>query len=264
MQKMYTAGIDVGLRTIKIVILQDGKIVAKGADFSGGRTRSKNVEDLWKKTLASADMQPDEISKIVSTGAGKKDVVFADKDVMEEIADARAARFLFPESGAVVDIGADQTRVVTLGAGNTILETVRNQKCMAGLGLLAEYTAKRLDMTLDDMSASGPAASSIEVNDGCPVFAEMDALELLNRGVPKKEVASAVTETIIVRLTSVLNDKIVPAKDTTVLIGGMTKNKAVADGLKARSGIDFLIPADAEYAGALGAALIATEQPIPD
>jgi activator of 2-hydroxyglutaryl-CoA dehydratase len=44
-----------------------------------------------------------------------------------------------------------------------------------------------------------------------------------------------------------------------VWIGGLAKNRAVVDGLKARSGIGFIIPEDAEYGGALGAAVIASE-----
>jgi activator of 2-hydroxyglutaryl-CoA dehydratase len=70
-------------------------------------------------------------------------------------------------------------------------------------------------------------------------------------------VAQAIIEAVAVRVNSILNDKIKPPKDTTVLVGGVAKNKAVINALKRRSGIDFLIPDQAEYAGALGAALIA-------
>jgi activator of 2-hydroxyglutaryl-CoA dehydratase len=64
-------------------------------------------------------------------------------------------------------------------------------------------------------------------------------------------------EAIAVRINSVLNDKIKPAKNTTVLVGGVSRNKAVVNALKKRSGVNFIIPEYAEYAGALGAALTA-------
>jgi activator of 2-hydroxyglutaryl-CoA dehydratase len=208
---MYTAGVDAGLREIKIVILKDREIVAKGKEPSGGIGRGETIDKLWIETLGAAGISDKEVSRAVSTGEGKRDVIFAYKAVVEEVAAARAARFVFPAATSVVDTGADQTRVVTLGEGRGILETVRNQKCMAGLGLLLEYMAERLDFTIEEFAALGPAASKgLVVNDGCPVFAELDALEALNRGISREEVAGAVTETVIVRLNSILNEKIPP------------------------------------------------------
>jgi benzoyl-CoA reductase subunit D len=104
-----------------------------------------------------------------------------------------------------------------------------------------------------------PGSSHIDaaVNDGCSVFAELDALGLLNRNTPREEVARAIIEAVAVRVNAILNDKIKPAKDATVLVGGVSKNTAVVNALKRRSGINFVIPEQAEYAGALGAALIA-------
>jgi activator of 2-hydroxyglutaryl-CoA dehydratase len=111
-------------------------------------------------------------------------------------------------------------------------------------------------MTLDEISALPPdAAAGFTVNDGCVVFIELDSLELLNEGAAPAQVAGAVNDAIAVRLNMILNDKTAPAKDTTVLIGGVAKNAAVVNALKARSGIGFVIPADAEYGCALGCAL---------
>jgi activator of 2-hydroxyglutaryl-CoA dehydratase len=131
---------------------------------------------------------------------------------------------------------------------------------MAGLGLMLEVMAGRLDMTIDEMSAT--KVGKAIVNDGCPVFAELDALELLNQGVPKADIAGAVTESVAVRLNAILNDKAGVSNEATVFIGGLTKNKAVMDAVKKRSGVDFIIPKDAEYGAALGAALIAADQPV--
>ena len=117
------------------------------------------------------------------------------------MADARAARFLYPKATSVVDIGADQVRVVTLGKGDSILEVVMNQKCAAGLGIFLKSMARTLGMTLDEMSSISVLAR-LCVNDGCSVFAEMDAFGLLNRNVPREEVARAITEAVAVRVNS--------------------------------------------------------------
>jgi predicted CoA-substrate-specific enzyme activase len=255
---MITAGVDVGLENIKIVILKDGKIAAKAEGLSGGTGRGQAAEKLWEEALGKAGIQASDVSKVVSTGAGKYDVAFAGDHIVEAVADARAARYYYPNATSVVDAGADQVRVVTLGEGDKIEEVVLNQKCSAGLGIMLRYMGRRLGMTLDELSALAPdAAGGRTVNDGCTVFTELDALELLNRNTPKTEVAGAVTQTVIYRLSAILKDKLLPAKETTVLIGGMTKNAAVVNGLKARSGIQFLIPEEAQYGCAVGAAAAA-------
>ncbi|MDR1206270.1 MAG: acyl-CoA dehydratase activase [Peptococcaceae bacterium] len=255
---MITAGIDVGLEAIKIVIVKDGEVAGKAQGLSGGAGREQAVGRLWDEALKEAGIGASDVQKVAATGAGKYDVAFADKTVTEPIAGARAARYYLPGATSVVDAGASQTRVVTLREGGEIEEVALNQKCGAGLGSQLRYLARRLEMTLDEISALPPdAAAGFTVNDGCVVFIELDSLELLNEGAAPTQVAGAVNDAIAVRLNMILNDKITPAKDTTVLIGGVAKNAAVVNALKARSGIGFVIPADAEYGCALGCALLA-------
>jgi len=253
---MITAGIDVGIENTKVVVLKDGKVVGRATAPSGGANRGKTAEQALKDALAAAKLSPSAVDSIVATGQGKGDCGFAYDRVVEPVADARAARFLYPQAACVVDVGADQVRVVTLGEQDKISEVVMNQKCAAGLGILLKSMARTLGMTLDDISRLSGESKAV-VNDACGVFAEMDALGLLNRNVPREDVARAVVEAVAVRVNSILNDKIKPAKDSTVLVGGVSRNKAVVAALKKRSGINFIIPEQSQYAGALGAAIIA-------
>ncbi len=256
---MITAGIDVGIENVKAVILKDGKVVGRGTALSGGANRAKSAEQAWKKALAAAKLTPSDIDNIVATGQGKADVSFARDRVVEPVADARAARFLYPEATCVMDAGADQVRVVALGPQDKITEVVMNQKCAAGLGILLKSMARTLGMTLEEMGrVSGNG--EVLVNDGCSVFAEMDAIGLLNRNVPRGDIARAVAEAVAVRLNSILHDKFNPDKNATVLVGGLCRNQAVVNALKKRSGVAFLVPEQAEYAGALGAALLALSE----
>jgi benzoyl-CoA reductase subunit D len=255
---MITGGIDVGIESLKAIILKDGKILARATGLSGGAKRAGAAEQVWKEALAAANLKPADVSKVAATGQGKQDVAFAQDSITEPVADARAARFLYPKATCVVDIGADQVRVVTLGPQDRILEVVMNQKCGAGLGIFLKSMARTLGMTLEEISQlSSNGNNAVFVNEICAPFAEMDAFGLLNRNTPREDVARAVTEAIAVRINSVLNDKIKPSKDATVLVGGLSRMMPIVKALKRRSGINFLIPEQAEYAGALGAALIA-------
>ena len=255
---MLTAGLDIGLESIKIVVLRDGEIIAKGIDRAGGTGRSVNAQKLWEHVLSSNGLSADEIVKTVSTGQGKQEVDFACKNVVEPVAAARAARFANPSATAVVDAGANQTRVAFLGDNGLISEVVQNQKCMAGLGLLVEIVAGRLDMTMEEISALAPDADAM-LNDGCPVFIELDMLEQLNNHTPRESIAKAAMRAVSVRLNSILNDKIKPQSETTVLMGGIGLNTSLVKMLSLRSGINFIVPEWAQYGGAVGAALIAAD-----
>ena len=252
---MITAGIDVGLENVKAVVLKDGKVAGKACGLSGGAGRAAAAQAVYDKALEAAGVKAADVSKVIATGKGKFDVAFSADQISETVTAAKAAKMLEPKATTVVDIGADEILVATL-EGEKIKEFVINQKCTAGIGLFLEDMAARFDMSIEDLSKlEGPG--SVVVNDGCVVFAELDALSLLNRGTDAKEIGKALNEACAWRANSTINDIYKPDKACVVLFGGMTKNGAFIKSLERISGIKFVIPAEAEYAGAIGAAAVA-------
>jgi len=252
---MLTAGIDVGLENIKAVVVKDGKVIGKACGLSGGAGRPAAVQAVYDKALAEAGVKAGDVEKVISTGKGKFDVAFAADQLSETVTAAKAAQMFEPKVTTVVDIGADEIVVATL-AGDKVTEFVINEKCAAGLGLFLEGMADRFDMKIEDLGKlDGP--SKVIVNDGCVVFAELDALSLVNRGADVKEVLKALIEACAWRANTTLNDIYKPDKGCVVLFGGMTQNGAFVKALEKISGIKFVIPAEAVYAGAIGAAALA-------
>lgn len=252
---MITAGIDVGIEYIKAVVVRDGKVIGKARGLSGGARRPAAVQAVYDKALEAAGVKAEDVAKVISTGKGKFDVPFALEQLTEVVTAAKAASILVDGACTVVSIGADETLVATI-EGEKIKEFVINQKCAAGLGLLLDGIAERFDMSLEDLS-SLEGASTVKVNDGCVVFAELDALSLVNRGVDPKEAAKAVIEACAWRANTTINDIYRPAKGKVVLIGGLAKNTAFVKALEKISGLSFTIPEQALYAGAIGAAALA-------
>ncbi|MCL1805995.1 MAG: acyl-CoA dehydratase activase [Clostridiales bacterium] len=254
---MITAGIDVGCENIKIAILKDGQVIGRATEESGGIGRAGAVDQAWKQALSGAGIAEKDVEKVVATGKGKHAVAFADDRITEPLAACTAARFLYPGATAVMDAGADETLMATI-KGEKMGEFVVNEKCAAGIGAFLAYMGRRLEMTPEEMGGlSRPGPDSPVVNDGCVVFADMEALGLLNRGASPKDVAIAVTEGAAVRASTVVNDITIPRWDKVVMVGGLAKNAAFVNALKANAEIDLSIPQDPEYAGALGAALFA-------
>ena len=255
---MITAGIDVGMENVKAVLFKEGEILGRGKGRSGGAKRAEAAEGALADALKEAGLHRGDVERIFATGKGKFDLPFADDCITEAITAARAAKFLVPGATTVVDAGADETLVATLGVKKPVNELALNEKCAAGVGTLLRIMARRLGLTQEEMGALPPkAAEGAAVNDGCAVFAELDALSLLNNGTPVQEVAVAVTDAAAVRVCMTINDITIPAPECVALVGGLAMNAAFVAALKSYAKIDFVIPAEAEYAGALGAALVA-------
>jgi predicted CoA-substrate-specific enzyme activase len=256
---MITGGIDVGIEAVKAVVLKDGKVVGRAAAPSGGARRGEHAEQTWTAALQNAGLRAEDVSQVVATGQGKYDAKFARRNVSEPIADAVAARFLYPASRMVVDAGADQVRVVSFDGKGKISEVALNQKCAAGLGIFLKAMARTLGLTLEEMGKMEDGSGQV-VSDSCAVFGELDAIALIHRNIPVRQIVQALHNTVAVRINAIMNDKTRPDKSTTVLVGGLTLDAALVQALRRRSGIALLIPAEAQFAGALGAALIAAGQ----
>jgi (R)-2-hydroxyacyl-CoA dehydratese activating ATPase len=257
---MITAGIDVGVDAVKVVVLKDGKVVSRSTASSGGGDRAASAEAAFQEALKSAGIKAADVNKIVATGQGKNDVSAAVQRVVEPVAAAKAARYLYPSARAVVDVGADQIRLVAMDSAGKIEEAVLNQKCAAGIGVFLRSISRRMGISLEEMSRmTGKAADQVIVNDSCAVFAGLDAVALLQDETPAQDIAQAVHEAMAARINAVLNDKVFPPKNATVLVGGVAKNEGIVKALKKRSGIKFMIPDEPEYACALGAALIGAD-----
>ena len=252
---MITGGIDLGIENVKAVILRDGKVAGRASGASGGARRGESAARVWKEAVERAGVAASDVKRVVATGQGKFDAAFAADRIVEPVADAKAAFFLYPSARAVVNVGADQVRVVTFDSTGKITEVVLNQKCGAGIGIFLRSLSKMLGIAFEEIHA----AEGATVNDACPVFAGTDAVSLLHDNVPKAAILGAAIDAMAARINGVLNDKIIPEKETTVLIGGVARNRAVIAALKKRSGINFLVPEDPEFACALGAALIAAD-----
>ncbi|NIM50767.1 MAG: CoA activase, partial [Gemmatimonadales bacterium] len=92
---MITVGIDMGAKTIKVVVLRDGDIVGKAMTVAGFESREA-AERAFTEALAEADVGKDEVGRVVATGAGRHHAPYAEADISEVGCDAKAAITLCP------------------------------------------------------------------------------------------------------------------------------------------------------------------------
>ena len=253
-ESVITAGIDVGVETTKAVVMRDDAVIGRAKVPSGGYDRPERALEAYMAALENAGMAAKAVDAVTATGRGKYDVPFAAHRITETIAAVRAGAFLVNGATSVLSVGADECIAATIGEKRPVDEFVLNQKCTAGLGTFMQVMSGRLEMPLEVM-AETDTGTAPNINQGCTVFAELDALSLLNGGAAAETVAAACIKAAAVRAATVLRDLTAPRSDRTALIGGMAKNRAFVRELEKRSGIGFFIPCDAEYAGAIGAAI---------
>lgn len=255
---MITAGIDMGTQSVKTVILRDGKVLARSKAFSGFEP-SKVAEETLAEALARAKLTKSDLDQVTATGSGMEMALVSDSTTSMMGADARAGVWLFPAGRTIIDVGAEEARAVKCDDRGVMIDFVVNERCAAGAGAFIEAMARALEVKLEEM---GPLSLKAEraspINASCVIFGESDVVTLIHRQESKPEIARAVFDAMADRVSSMIFR--LGLTPEVVLVGGAAKDVGFVASLKRKLGVDVLIPEYPEFAGALGAALIAASR----
>ncbi len=255
---MITAGLDLGTQSVKAVLLKDGEIVARGRAFSGFDP-AKTAEQALNDALKEAGLSVTDVSHVTATGSGMDMAANANSTVSMMGADAKAGVHLIPSARTIIDVGAEEARAVKCDDNGIMMDFVVNERCAAGAGAFIEAMARALEVKLEEMgplSLKAERASSI--NASCVIFGESDVVSLIHKQESKPEIARAIFEAMADRVSSMVHR--LGVNPDVVLVGGVAKDVGFVTALKRKLGVDVLIPDYPEYAGALGAALVAVKR----
>ncbi len=254
---MINIGIDVGAKTIKIVVLQNSTMIAKSQTLAGFEVNENSIK-LFDQIVKDAGISKDEINSITATGSGRKEVSFATKSVTEVTAASAGVVALHPEVCTIIDVGAEEGRSIRCDDKGKIIDFAINEKCAAGAGAFTEAMARALEIPIEGFGPlSLKSTNEIPMNAQCAVFAESEVVSLLHAKTPKEDIARAVNDAIASRISSMVRK--VGFKKEIALIGGVAYNIGFVESLKNDLELDILIPDNPEYIGAFGAALISSK-----
>ncbi len=193
---MITAGVDIGAKTVKVVILKDEAIIGQVLVMAGFDVPD-SLKKAWEEVLPKTGIQIDQIDRILATGAGRKEAAMAHDQITEVSAAAKGAVFLNNRVRNIIDIGAEEGRVIKLNAAGKVVDFAVNEKCAAGTGAFIEAMARALEVALEDL---GPLAllstRAVSMNAQCVVFAESELISLVHANTPKPDMARAVHDAI--------------------------------------------------------------------
>jgi len=245
------AGIDIGSRTIELVVVDEKQEVLDSVQADTGFDPMAEA----KKMIEGVDFD-----HIMATGYGRNlfEISFNAATVTEIKAHARGARALFPDIQAVIDIGGQDSKAIALFENGNVKKFEMNDRCAAGTGKFLEIMARTLGFTIEDFGqAALKARNGLSISSMCTVFAESEVTSLIAKGENPREIAKGLHTSVIRRVAGMVNR--VSSDGDIAFTGGVAKNPCMCDLLEAKLGRRIRIPDDPQQIGALGAALLASE-----
>lgn len=243
---MRVLGIDLGSREVKIVLMEDSKIIHSMKVST--MNFYKNYCDFNGKIIVNLEkLHLGQINRAVSTGYGKNNT---DLLLFTPINELKAHVYGgFYQTGLkdfiLLDVGGQDVKVVKVEKG-IITDLELNEKCAASCGRYLENMANVLEVSLTDMSVH--YENPVELNSTCAVFSESELIGKIAEGVSIEDLCSSVNYSLYRRLKPLLS-KFKGKK--LILTGGVANNTAIRKFLR-QDYEDIVSIKEPQFNGAIG------------
>jgi len=255
---LIIAGIDVGAKTTKAVLVEESRILGRSGLVQTGFDQNEAARMAISEALLDAGLQDAVIDRTVSTGAGAKAVTFAAAVISDVRAAARGANHFLNSARTVIDVGAEEGRALRIDEGGRVLDFAINDRCAAGAGAFIEAMSRALEIPLEEMGAmSLESKLEVPINAQCVVFAESEVISLIHAKTARQDIVRAVHDAIASRIGSIVRR--VGIENDVVLVGGLANNVGFQDAIARSLNVKLRIPEAPEYVCATGAALQALQ-----
>jgi (R)-2-hydroxyacyl-CoA dehydratese activating ATPase len=248
-------GIDIGSRSVKIVMMADGSVVLtkvlETVDFYREYGRSSQGQFV----VDFAALGLGEVAGVVATGYGRNTLDIADATVIPEL----KAHML----GAIWQTGLTDFTLLDLGGQDSKVIKVRNSrmvgfetndKCAASTGRYLENMAAVLGISLDELSRYSDNPVGLDAT--CAIFGESELIGRIVEGFSVAELAAGVNYSIFKRIKPML---VTLASETVVFTGGVALGGALKQIIEQEMGVRVVVPEQPQLNGAIGCAVHARE-----
>ncbi len=255
------AGVDVGSTQTKAVVMSDNggvRILARALVDTGANVQ-RAAERAFDKCCREAGLHSSAVGFVVGTGYGRYKIAFGNTQMTEITCHAKGASFLCPGTRTVIDMGGQDSKAISVGANGEVLDFVMNDKCAAGTGRFLANSAEVMGISLDEVGPlSLEAKHPVKIATVCTVFVESDILSYLAQGKTGADILGGV-HTAIAKRTLSLARRLTIEPEVT-LTGGVARNVGMVKTLEQVLGQQIQVSPDAQFIGAVGAALFALEK----
>ena len=257
-KKAVYFGIDCGSTTTNIVVLNEDEEIVFWKNSRTGSNAEHTINGLLDEAFQSLNIDEESISYCVSTGYGRELVKIADESITEITCHAKGVVTDIKEAKSIIDIGGQDSKIITLNENGKVDRFVMNDKCAAGTGRFLEVMAGVMQKDLDEMAEiSKKSSKNLSISSMCTVFAESEVISLIGKGEKLEDISSALFKAISRRIINMY--KGLNAKFPVVFTGGVARNSGMVAALEDQLKTDIILPKIPDIMGAYGAALFALE-----
>ncbi|MDA8033788.1 MAG: acyl-CoA dehydratase activase [Actinomycetota bacterium] len=252
----YYAGVDVGSTYTKAVVVGDDGEIAGRALLKTGFRLAEAASEALESAAAAASLEPGELDYVTTTGYGRFQVSSRQLNVTDLTAAAFGARFLYPQTRTVLDVGGQTMKVSRVDGTGKVVSFRLNDKCAAGTGAFLEKTARYMGFGIEEV---GPLASTsrsdVSISGVCAVFAEAEVINHLSQGIAPADIMHGAIASLVSRSVQLMKRAKMEPEHT--LIGGILRFETMASLLRESLGGVVNVPStdDVQHVLALGAAL---------
>ncbi|MCM1090321.1 MAG: acyl-CoA dehydratase activase [Butyrivibrio sp.] len=258
----YFGGCDSGSTYTKCVILDENGKIAAAVTQKSRINPVLSAQDALNAAVAQVEElhSAEDLTYLVGTGYGRNKVPFAQENISEISCHAMGVHVVNPDVRAIIDIGGQDVKGITVDTDGTVLNFAMNDKCAAGTGRFFETMANAFEMSLEEFSKlSLKAKNVIPITSQCTVFAESEVISLVGDGQPMEEIAAGI-QTAVAKRCFVMAKK-AGATDSLVLTGGCAKNAGLKQAIERVLKLKVIdLDVDPQLMGALGAAEYARQK----
>jgi predicted CoA-substrate-specific enzyme activase len=259
------AGIDAGTECVKVVILDVERTVIGRSVVPARGSFQVCIQEAMGTALEEAQISARQLRAACTTGFAASCSPLSTLSACEPACHARGAFSHLPRPGTVIDVSGREPKVIHVGPDGRSVASRSVRKCAVGIGTFLMFTARHLDVhptRLMDLAVG--AEKPARVGSYCSVFAEVEIIELLRRGVSLGEIALGAMHSVADRILEVGG-----IEGPVTLTGGVCEYfPGVTQALRAQYDRPVDVAPEPILCGALGAALYAldsiTKPEVPD
>lgn len=256
--KLFFAGIDIGSTMSKAAVVDAHGTMCGYVVGPTGAEHRRRANKVMEDVLVRAGVTLDQVAYIISTGYGRVNVPFADKQVTELTCHAKGVASLFPEVRTAIDIGGQDAKVLKIKNGR-LTDFLTNDKCAAGTGRFLEVAAETLGLELNEMGRiSLQSETPVKINSLCTIFAQQEIISRLSEGQPLTDILAGVYIAVTTRVVKLARQ--LKVEPPVVFTGGVAKNSGMVKAMETVLGTPVLVPEEPLITGALGAAILARDE----
>jgi predicted CoA-substrate-specific enzyme activase len=264
---MRSIGIDIGSVTVSLVIVDEGNSVIA----------NEYIRHKGKPLHVARDLLQDLVVRfepafIATTGIGAKTFasLIGASFINEIVALSRSFSRLYPTVRSIVDIGGEDSKLITVEPSSLqgtlrVTDFSMNTLCAAGTGSFLDQQASRLRFSIEEFSQVAlKSQSPPRIAGRCTVFAKSDMIHLQQIATPDYEIVAG----LCYALARNFKSNITKGKDVinpVAFVGGVAANagmrRALRDVFELSDG-EFFVPRHFTAMSALGAVFAVLDDPV--